>query len=344
MPTHHSWLQRGSAISLKVSPMSLKSTALSNNYSTTVIDWFFGQWWKNKCTYTRPWHWRKVGKLTTVSLCHATISSTSIWLPLEWIKWIQPMHVWVVCFKQRRDWVHDAPSFYWFPVMLWSSDLEGSGNRADTSTAQQKMHSWITAEAAVPQKSGGSHSTLQIKEELWQGSFPLLEMTDIPHAASPAKDLSLSLMCSSCLLTICCGHGNTNDFFSYFAMHRSIQIYSAVCLSRQLSYICIKPPTAIEPEGLLCKTDRTEVLVDLRDEGTEEQRWAGCNTGYNTASSRSPTIVQVCWACFASSVGHNSTAELQQIIYTVLCKFKCDGTIRAEAHTAFVISFSGCML
>lgn len=129
----------------------------------------------------------------------------------------------------------------------------------------------------VPQKSGSSHSTLQIKEELWQGSFPLLEMTDIPHAASPAKDLSLSLMCSSCLLTICCGHRNMNDFLSYFAMHRSIWIYSAVCLSSQLSYICIKSPTAIEPEGPLCKTDRrTEVLVDLRDEGMEEQRWAGC--------------------------------------------------------------------
>lgn len=101
-------------------------------------------------------------------------------------------------------------------------------------------------------------------------------MTDIPHASSPAKDLSLSLMCSGCLLTTCYIQRNMNDFFSYFAMHRSIWIYSAVCLTSQLSYICIKTPTAIEPEGLLCKTDRrTEVPVDLRDAGMEEQRWAG---------------------------------------------------------------------
>lgn len=127
----------------------------------------------------------------------------------------------------------------------------------------------------VPQISGVSLSRLQSKTELWQGVFPLLEMTDVPHSARAQQRALLwtSLTYSGCLLKTSCRRRNVNDFFSFFVVHRSIWTYSIVCLSIQLSYVSIKLPTVISPEWLLCTTDRSPSRLERWRKGGTQAAW-----------------------------------------------------------------------
>lgn len=94
-------------------------------YTISVVarhhsNWFSRQRWMNGCTWTRPWQRRRFGKLTVLSLCHTLVSSTSTWLPFEWIKFLQPASLHFVSLAEKGQDRHStAQSSCWFTVAFW---------------------------------------------------------------------------------------------------------------------------------------------------------------------------------------------------------------------------------
>lgn len=75
-----------------------------------------------------------------------------------------------------------TPSF----IMLGNQNRMETEQRCSLSTRSCMAELLQTAKetvASVPQISAASLSSLQSKVELYQGAFPLLEMTDVPHIA-----------------------------------------------------------------------------------------------------------------------------------------------------------------